>query len=60
MPHINGTGPDGQGSKTGRGLGKCKKNPEKEVLKKIGKGMAKRRKSGGGKGDGKRLKYNQQ
>jgi hypothetical protein len=25
MPQMNGTGPEGKGSKTGRGLGKCKK-----------------------------------
>ncbi len=60
MPHLNGTGPDGQGPKTGRGLGKCKNIPEQEVLKKLGKGLGKRRKSGGGEGEGKRLKYNQQ
>ncbi len=24
MPNFNGTGPEGKGSRTGRGLGKCK------------------------------------
>jgi len=57
MPRINGTGPEGKGPKTGRGLGKCKKVPQEELIQKLGKGMGKRRKSGGGKGRGKRLKY---
>jgi len=58
MPHMNGTGPEGKGPGTGRGLGKCKKVPQEELLQKLGKGMGKRRKSGGGEGRGKRLKYN--
>ena len=59
MPQLNGTGPEGKGPKTGRGLGECKKNSFTELLKKLGKGMGKRRKSGGGEGRGKRLKYDQ-
>jgi len=55
---MNGTGPEGKGPDTGRGLGKCKKAPQEELLQKLGKGMGKRRKSGGGEGRGKRLKYN--
>ncbi len=58
MPKMNGTGPDGHGPGTGRGLGKCKDVSQNELEKKIGKGMGKRRKTGGGKGMGKRLKYN--
>jgi hypothetical protein len=58
MPKMNGTGPEGQGPQTGRGLGKCKDVPKNEMEKKIGKGMGKRRKSGGGEGMGKRLRYN--
>lgn len=58
MPKMNGTGPEGKGPDTGRGLGKCKKVPREELLQKLGKGMGKRRKSGGGEGRGKRLKYN--
>jgi len=58
MPKMNGTGPEGKGSKTGRGLGKCKKTSPEELNEKLGKGMGKRRKSGGGEGKGKRLKYN--
>lgn len=56
MPQMNGTGPDGRGPGTGRGLGKCKKNSPDELLKSLGKGQGKRRKTGGGKGEGKRLK----
>lgn len=58
MPHMNGTGPDGKGSGTGRDLGKCKSDSRKEGEKSLGKGMAKRRKEGGGEGMGKRLRYN--
>ena len=57
MPKMNGTGPEGQGPKTGRGLGKCNKASKQELNKEIGKGMAKRRKAGGGEGMGKRLRY---
>ena len=58
MPKLNGTGPDGKGPETGRGLGKCKKKPFEELLQKLGRRLGKRRKSGGGTGQGKRLKYN--
>jgi len=57
MPRMNGTGPEKKGPKTGRGLGKCKKVSPDELLQKLGKGMGKRLKSGGGEGRGKRLKY---
>ncbi len=30
MPRLNGTGPEGKGSQTGRGLGKC--NPKNKDL----------------------------
>jgi hypothetical protein len=56
MPQINGTGPEGKGPNTGRGLGKCKKNSAKEEINKLGKGRGMRRRSGGGTGQGKRLK----
>lgn len=55
MPQMNGTGPEGKGSATGRGLGKCKNHKDEEVPEKLGKGMGKRRQSGGGEGKGKRL-----
>jgi hypothetical protein len=56
MPQLNGTGPDGKGSKTGRKLGKCSTDTDNEKLKKLGKGIGRKRRSGGGKGKGKRLK----
>jgi hypothetical protein len=56
MPHLNGTGPEKQGAKTGRGLGQCRKVSDNEAIEKLGKGMGLRRKSGGGQGQGKRLK----
>jgi hypothetical protein len=58
MPKLNGTGPDGKGPKTGRGSGKCENKPFEELLQRLGRGLEKRRKSGGGTGQGKRLKYN--
>jgi len=58
MPQMNGTGPEGKGPKTGRGLGRCKNPTPEELNEKLGKGLGKRRKSGGGEGRGKRLKYN--
>jgi hypothetical protein len=57
MPKLNGTGPEGKGSKTGRKLGNCEKKSFSELWQNLGKGMGKRRKSGGGEGRGKRLKY---
>ncbi len=59
MPKLNGTGPEGKGPKTGRGLGECRKNSFEELWRKLGKGLGKRRKSGGGTGMGKRIKYDQ-
>ncbi len=56
MAQMNGTGPEGKGSKTGRGLGKCKKNTPEELISRLGKGQGKRRNVGGGTGKGKRLK----
>lgn len=56
MPQLDGTGPDGKGSRSGRNLGNCSNLPPDEKLKKLGKGRGKRRKSGGGEGKGRRLK----
>ncbi|MBN2349176.1 MAG: DUF5320 domain-containing protein [Bacteroidales bacterium] len=53
MPHLNQTGPQGKGPKTGRKLGSCNDSHE-EKLSKLGKGLGKRRKQGGGTGKGKR------
>lgn len=55
MPKLDGSGPDGKGKKDGRGLGGCKPSSKKEKLEKLGKGLGKKRKSGGGTGQGKRL-----
>ncbi|MBN2166895.1 MAG: DUF5320 domain-containing protein [Marinilabiliaceae bacterium] len=56
MPKMNGTGPEGKGPQTGRKLGLCNENEKESLLLKLGKGLGLRRKSGGGKGLGKRLK----
>jgi hypothetical protein len=58
MPRMDGSGPEKQGSKTGRKLGNCLSDNDKDFAK-IGKGMGKRRNSTGGDGKGKRLKYDQ-
>jgi hypothetical protein len=60
MPKLNHTGPEGEGAKTGRKLGKCAKTEiEKTKTGELGKGLRKRHHSGDGEGEGKRLKYNQ-
>jgi hypothetical protein len=56
MPKLNGTGPEKKGKLTGRELGQCNDVTNNEALEKLGKGMGLRRKSGGGEGQGKRLK----
>lgn len=56
MPQLDGTGPEKKGAQSGRGFGRCKSMPAEEALEKLGKGMGLRRKSGGGEGQGKRLK----
>lgn len=55
MPKLDGTGPDGKGAKTGRKLGLCSKASPGEKLEELGKGMGKKRKTGGGTGKGQRL-----
>ncbi len=50
MPRLDKTGPEGKGPITGRGLGRCKKNADKENIEQLGQGMALRRRAGGGKG----------
>jgi len=60
MPHLDHTGPEGKGPKSGRKLGKCRKTEDERKDTGIpGKGTGMRRHSGGGEGRGKRLKYNQ-
>lgn len=56
MPKLDGTGPSGEGSQTGRKLGKCSDKTAEEKLQKLGKGLGKKRNSVGGKGKGNRLK----
>ncbi|HNX89519.1 MAG TPA: DUF5320 family protein [Paludibacteraceae bacterium] len=47
MSRLNGKGPENKGSGTGRSLGNCCKNSEKNSTKyKLGQGMGKRRKAG--------------
>lgn len=55
MPQLDTTGPEKKGKQTGRGIGRCLKNAN-QALDKLGKGLGLRRKSGGGKGKGRRLK----
>jgi hypothetical protein len=60
MPNLDHNGPENEGPKTGRKLGKCHKTAT-EIAETgiLGLGMGKRHHSGGGQGKGKRLKYNQ-
>ena len=60
MPKLNGTGPEGEGSGSGRKLGNCCNDSDNEKLQKLGKGMGTKRHSGGGTGRGKRLKSGKQ
>jgi len=56
MPNLDGTGPDKEGRKTGRKLGRCTSNDLSTMLEKLGNGQGLKRKSGCGEGRGKRLK----
>ncbi|MFW5793296.1 MAG: DUF5320 family protein [Bacteroidota bacterium] len=60
MPKLDKTGPDGDAPLSGRKLGSCNSCTDEEKLEKLGKGMGKKRNSGGGRGMGKRLKSNLQ
>lgn len=53
MPRHDGKGPEGDGSLTGRKLGKCSKASDEEKLQKPGKGMGRKQNSSRGKGKGK-------
>lgn len=60
---MNHTGPEGEGPRTGRKLGHCKKvNTETPADREfeLGKGMGLKRKSGGGQGKGRRLQSGNQ
>ncbi|HOM39465.1 MAG TPA: DUF5320 domain-containing protein [Bacteroidales bacterium] len=59
MPRMNGTGPEGKGPRTGRGLGRCRKgkNFDPESLqpgsgRNAGRGQGARRGKGRGKNPG--------
>jgi hypothetical protein len=57
MPKLNHTGPENEGPGTGRKLGVCHRTEtELSGTGEIGKGQGMRRHSGGGAGQGKRLK----
>lgn len=60
MPNLDKTGPEGNGPKTGRGLGKGSNLQKEELLEKLGKGLGKRRHSecADEPGHGKRTNYN--
>jgi hypothetical protein len=58
MPKMNHTGPEGQGSCTGRNLGRCSEKGDIDAIGKLGEGMGKRRKGDCGDGKGKRLRSN--
>jgi len=60
MPKMDGTGPEGQGSETGRKLGNCSTATDEEKAKKLGVGMGKGRKVGKVAGQGKRLQSGKQ
>ncbi len=55
MPKLDGTGPDGKGKETGRGLGQCRAVTDEEKLAKLGTGMGKNRNSCAKKDRGKRV-----
>jgi hypothetical protein len=55
MPKMDGTGPKGQGSRSGRKLGNCSTLSDEEKQKKLGVGMGKGRQLGKNAGQGKRL-----
>ena len=59
MPRLDGKGPEGKGSRTGRKLGKCSEATPEEKLEKLGKGMGRKRHAGGGKVKGRRLQSGQ-
>ncbi|MBP6936144.1 MAG: DUF5320 family protein [Bacteroides sp.] len=56
---MDGTGPEGKGSRSGRKVGNCVELSKEELLQKLGRGEGKRRQAGGGEGDKKRLRSNE-
>lgn len=60
MPNRDGTGPEGEGTRSGRKLGNCRKVTDNAKQQLYGKGMGKNRNSGSGEGKGNCLKRNKQ
>jgi len=56
MPKSDGTGPEGKGTGKGRETGRCKRNSGNENVSQPGRGLGRRRQSGGGRGQEKRLR----
>ena len=57
MPQMNGSGPDGKGPKTGRGLGNCNQDSSGDLLSKLGIGQGKRRKADGRPGEERKSRF---
>ena len=57
MPRFNGTGPEGKGSQTGRGLGKCnpKTNESTQSTKENTESFELGRRNGRGMGNGRAI-----
>lgn len=60
MPGLDSTGPEGQGSRTGRQMGNCRPDAEKDLG--IGRGQGRGKGKGGrafgrGKGEGRGLNF---
>ena len=59
MPKLDHSGPDGEGPRTGRQLGRCRKKENNTSAGRLGEGMGKKRKTEGcEEGKGKRLRSN--
>lgn len=58
MPNLDRTGPEGKGSKTGRGMGKCRRDSNSEGPQNSGMGRGLGRGRGHGRGFG--WKHNQE
>ncbi len=55
MPNFDGTGPRGEGAKTGRGMGKCNTGDKPQENAKTGKGLGLGKGAGTGRGRGRGL-----
>ncbi|MCK9290526.1 MAG: DUF5320 domain-containing protein [Bacteroidales bacterium] len=59
MPRLDGTGPEGKGPQTGRGMGRCANPDRDQMLQTLGRGRGRRMRAEGGPGMGRRLRYQQ-